>query len=148
MGIPKQINVNCKVTHHHPQFSRLLTIPLDTIAPWKLTGTAVVEGTINEMELGRRSLKRWDDRQCWWIDLPGPLCKKAKLETGDTVKLSIRLASEDLPEELKHLLRENPAAKNRWEKLTMAQQRMLREEIFAAKTFETRSRRAGKVLGD
>ncbi len=143
----KQITVTSQVIRHNPQFSRLVTIPLEKIAPWKLSGTTVVEGTINVTELGRRSLKRWYDRECWWIDLPEPLCKKAKLETGDTVKLTIRLASEDLPEELQLLLTTNPAARARWDKLTPPQQRMLREEIFAAKSSETRARRAAKVLG-
>jgi antitoxin component of MazEF toxin-antitoxin module len=129
-----------------PQFSRLVTIPLEKIAPWKLTETTVVEGEINGTPLGRRSLKRWDDRNCWWIDLPAAICKKAKLETGDDVELTIRLASEDSPEELTHLLKTNRVAKANWEKLTTAQQRMLREEIWAGKSTETRARRAGKVL--
>ena len=142
----KEIVVTTKVIRHHPQFSRLVTIPLEELAPWKLTGTTTVEGTINSTELGRRSLKRWDERKCWWIDLPDPLCKKAKLETGDGVKLTIRLASEDLPQELTQLIQVNPAAKARWTTLTPAQQRMLREEIFAAKTSATRLRRATKAL--
>ncbi len=146
MPKPKQISTTSKVIRHHPQFSRLVTIPLDKIAPWKLNGTTVVEGTINETDLGRRTLKRWDDRQCWWIDLPETLCKKAKLEEGDVVKLTIRLSSEELPAELKRLLKANSVAKAGWEKLTQAQQRMLREEIFAAKTSATRIRRAEKVL--
>ncbi len=141
-----EIVVSSKVIRHHPQFSRLVTIPLEKVEPWKLSSTTTVEGTINDTELGRRSLKRWDDRNCWWIDLPDPLCKKAKLEVGDTVKLKIRLASEDLPGELQQLLKANAEAKSRWEKLTPAQQRMLREEIFAAKTPATRMKRAAKVL--
>jgi hypothetical protein len=146
--MPKQnnITVTSTVSRHHPQFSRLVTIPLDAIAPWKLADTTVIEGTINDTELGRRSMKRWDDRNCWWIDLPEPLCKRAKLETGDEVTLKIRLASEDLPDELKELITKNSTAKANWEKLTKAQQRMLREEIFTAKSSETRSRRAKKVL--
>lgn len=142
----KQISVVTTVIRHNPQFSRLVTIPLDEIAPWKLTGTTTVEGTINGIDLGRRSLKRWDDRNCWWIDLPEPLCRKAKLETGDEVQLTIRLASEDLPEELQELLKTNAAAKANWEKLTHAQQRMLREDVFAAKSAAARRRRAGKFL--
>ncbi|HKR10577.1 MAG TPA: YdeI/OmpD-associated family protein [Pyrinomonadaceae bacterium] len=142
----KQISVVTKVIRHNPQFSRLVTIPLDDMDPWKLTGTATVEGTINGVELGRRSLKRWDDRNCWWIDLPEPLCKKAKLEEGDEVQLTIRLASEDLPEELQQLLKTNSVAKANWEKLTQPQQRMLREDVFAAKTSAARRRRAEKFL--
>ena len=142
----KEISVTTTVTRHNPQFSRLVTIPLGTVAPWKLTGTTVIEGTINDTPLGRRSLKRWDERECWWIDLPDPLCKKAKIDMGDEVKLVIRLASEDLPEELKHLLDSNVKAKEKWKSMTAAQQRMLREEIFAAKTSATRTKRAEKWL--
>jgi hypothetical protein len=142
----KQISVVTKVIRHNPQFSRLVTIPLDRIKPWKLTGTTTVEGTINDTDLGRRSLKRWDERNCWWIDLPEPLCKKAKIETGDEVKLTIRLASEELPDELKDLLKTSPVAKASWKKLTQPQQRMLREDVLAAKTSAARRRRAEKFL--
>lgn len=142
----KEIVVSTKVIRHHPQLSRLVTIPVEQIAKWKLSGTTTIEGTINGTELGRRSLKRWDERNCWWIDLPEPLCKKAKLETGDEVRVTIRLASEDLPQELEQLLNENPTAKANWTKLTSAQQRMLREEIFAAKSAATRLKRAIKGL--
>jgi hypothetical protein len=81
--MPKEIRLTSTVIRHNPQSSRLVTIPLDKVAPWKLTETTVVEGSVNGVELGRRTLKRWDDRNCWWIDLPEPLCKKARLETGD-----------------------------------------------------------------
>ena len=96
---PKQIVLTTKVVRHQPQLSRFVTIPLKAIAPWEITETTMIEGTINDTELGRRSLKRWDERKCWWIDLPERLCRKARIETGDSVKLTIRLASEDLPEE-------------------------------------------------
>ena len=142
----KDITVTSKVIRHNPQFSRLVTIPLDKIEPWKLTGTATVEGTINHTDLGRRSLKHWDERKCWWIDLPQPLCEKAGLETGDEVLLTIRLASKELPQELRDLLENNSVAKANWERLTQSQQRMLREDIFAAKTSATRRRRAERLL--
>ena len=142
----KQISVQAKVIRHNPQFSRLVTIPLEEIDPWKLTGTTTVEGTINDTDLGRRSLKRWDERQCWWIDLPEPLCKKAKIDTGDEVRIIIRPALEDLPDELTELLKTNLIAKRNWEMLTKSQQRMLREDLFNLKTPATRRRRAEKLL--
>jgi hypothetical protein len=142
----KEIVCTTTVTRHHPQLSRLVTIPLAKVAPWKLTGTTVIEGTINDTPLGRRSLKRWDERECWWIDLPEPLCKKARVDTGDEVKLVIRLASEDLPQKLKQLLAQNSKAETKWKSMTAAQQRMLREEIFAAKTPATRTKRAENWL--
>lgn len=139
------ITINSTVSRHHPQFSRLVTIPLDVVAPWKLSDTTVIEGKINDTDLGRRSMKRWDDRDCWWIDLPEPLCKRAKLETGDEVTLKIRLASEELPVELNQVLK-NRDARAKWDQLTAAQQRMLREEIYSAKSSEARTRRAKKQL--
>jgi len=143
----KEIKIQSTIIRHMPQFSRLVTIPLKAVSAWNLDGTTVVEGTINGIELGRRSLKRWDDRNCWWIDLPEPLCKRAKIDTGDKVTLKIHLALEELPRQLTELLNDVPVAKARWDKLTVAQQRMLREEILAAKNSETRTRRAAKVLG-
>ena len=144
--MPKQIKLTSTVIRHHPQFSRLVTIPLDVVAPWKLENTTVVEGTINGIDLGRRSLKRWDDRHCWWIDLPDALCKKANIDTEDVVDLCIQLASEELPFELESLLKKSDVASSRWKTMTVAQQRMLREEIYAAKSTEARVRRAAKHL--
>ena len=129
-----------------PQFSRLATIPLEAVAPWKLDQTTIVEGTINGVDFGRRSMKRWDDRNCWWIDLPDALCKKAKIDDGDEVLLKLSLASEDLPGELEQLITTNRSAKAHWDKMTTSQQRMLREEVFAVKSSEARMRRASKYL--
>lgn len=89
---------------------------------------------MNGGDVGRRSLKRWDDRNCWWMDLSDPVCRRASVDTGDEVKLSLMIASEDLPEELVKLIRKNSAARARWERLTPGRQRMLREEILAAQT--------------
>jgi len=140
------ISFTSTVIRHHPQFSRLVTIPLKTIAPWKLQGTTVIEGTINGMSLGRRTIKRWDDRECWWIDLPETLCKKAKIDTGDEERVTISLAVEEMPEELNQLLITNKLAQARWEKLTEAQRRMARENVLAAKSSATRVRRAAAAL--
>ena len=144
--MPKQIKLASTVIRHHPQFSRLVTIPLDVVAPWKLENTTVIEGTINGVDLGRRSLKRWDDRNCWWIDLPDRLCKKANIDTEDVVDLCIQLTSEEVPVELESLLDKYDVASARWKAMTEAQRRMLREEIYAAKSTEARVRRAAKHL--
>jgi hypothetical protein len=47
-SMPKriEITVTSKVSRHNPQFSSLVTMPLDKIEPGKLTGTTAVEGTI------------------------------------------------------------------------------------------------------
>jgi hypothetical protein len=117
------------------------------VDPWKLQGTTTVEVTMNGVNIGRRSLKRWEDRDCWWMDLSNEACRHAKVETGDAVKLSLKIASEELPEELAQIIKTNSTARARWENLTPAQQRMLREEILAAKQAGTRERRAARALG-
>jgi hypothetical protein len=69
---------------------------------------------MNGVDVGRRSLKRWDDRGCWLIDLADAVCRKANVEMGDRVKLSLRIAAEELPAELAHLIKNNPSARARW----------------------------------
>jgi uncharacterized protein YdeI (YjbR/CyaY-like superfamily) len=52
-----------------------------------------------------------------------------------------------LPDELAQLIESNSKARGRWEALTPAQQRMLHEEVLAAKQSETRAQRAARALG-
>jgi uncharacterized protein YdeI (YjbR/CyaY-like superfamily) len=69
------------------------------------------------------------------------------VETGDRVKLSLRIASEELPAELARLIKNNQFARARWERFTPGHKRMLREEVLAAKQPATRERRATRALG-
>lgn len=146
MKKPNTLNLTSVIEHQHVGLPRFVCIPLDAVAPWKLDTTTTVEGQINGVEIGRRSLKRWEDRACWWMDLSESLCRKAKLATGDRVKLSLRVASTELPQELQELIKKNPLARQNWERLTSAQQRMLREEIYAISQPATRERRARRAL--
>jgi len=143
----KALSVSSTVEHKHKGLPRFVCIPMAMVDPWKLQGTTTVEVTMNGVNIGRRSLKHWDDRNCWWMDLSNKVCRQAGVETGDAVKLNLKIASEELPEELAQLIKVNPAARIRWAALTLGQQRMLREEILAAKQFSTRERRAARPLG-
>ena len=143
----KTLNVTSTIEHKHKDLPRFVCIPMSKVDPWKLQGTTTVEVTMNGADIGRRSLKRWDNRDCWFMDLADAICRKAKVETGDPVKLSLTIASEELPEELAQLIRQNSQARARWERLTPGQKRMLREEILTAKQPATRERRAARALG-
>jgi uncharacterized protein YdeI (YjbR/CyaY-like superfamily) len=81
------------------------------------------------------------------MDLSEALCRKAQINTGDRVDLNLRVASEELPEELAQLIANNSAARDAWKRLTPGQQRMLREEVLAASQPATRVRRARQSLG-
>ena len=143
----KTLNLNSVIEHKHAGLPHFVCIPITKVAPWKLLGSTTVEVEINGVEIGRRSLKRWDDRDCWFMDLSNEACRKANVETGDRVQISLRIASEELPDELARLIKNNSQARTRWEGLTPGQQRMLREEVLAAKQPATRERRAARALG-
>ena len=144
--VASTITFRARVERHQPGLPRFVVVPDSVVAPWKLDGTTVVEGTAGGFDLGRRSLKRWDaDR--WFLDLPGRWCLDAGVSTGDEVELSLRVASSELPEELARLIAESPGAEAAWQKLTASQQRMLREHVRAAERSETRERRARRGLG-
>jgi hypothetical protein len=114
----RTLNVTSIIEHKHKGLPRFVCIPTSKVARLKLPRTTTVELTMNGVEVGRRSLKRWDDRKCWWMDLPDALCRKANIDTGDRVELSLRIASEKLPVELARLIQTDPAACARWEHLT------------------------------
>lgn len=56
-------------------------------------------------------------------------------------------ASTELPAELAALISKNRTARAAWERLTPPQQRMLSEDVAAAKGSVTRARRAARHLG-
>src|SRR5258708_1138656 len=104
----KTLTVTTTIERKHEGLPRFLCIPMSKADPWKLPGTMTVEVTLNGVKIGRRSLKRWEDNNCWFMDLSDPICRQAKVETGDCVKMTMRLASEELPEELSRSIKEDP----------------------------------------
>lgn len=90
----KPITATSTIEHKHERLPRFVCIPMSRIDPWKLAGTTTVEVTINRVNIGRRSLKRWEDRRCWWMDLSNDICRQAHIETGDQVKLTLQIASD------------------------------------------------------
>ncbi len=145
LPMPAPLRLTVTIERKHPKMPRFLVVPSAKVASWEIAETTVVEGTLNGVDIGRRALKRWD-AQRWFIDLPEPLCRRAQIDTGDLVTLTLRIASTDLPKELARLIAKEPAAKAKWEHLAPSQQRMLREHVAAAKQPATRARRAARAL--
>lgn len=141
------LKLTSTIEHKHKGLPRFVCVPKAKVDPWKLQETTTVEVTMNGMNIGRRSLKRWDDRDCWFMDLPDAACRKANVDTNDQVELSLTIASEELPAALSQLIERNSQARARWDRLSTAQKRMLREEILAAKRPQTRERRVARALG-
>jgi hypothetical protein len=139
--MPGSIHLAAIIERNDPKLPRFIVVPRVAIAPWKLTETTTLTGALNGHDMGRGSLKKWNDRR-WFIELPQPLCQVAQVNEGDRVTLDIRLASDELPVELANLLASDPAAKQSWERLTPSSRRMLRENVAAARQSVTRARRA------
>ena len=142
---PGSVSVEIVIERKRGEMAGLVAVQARQVATWRLTETTTVEGTLDGVAIGRRSLRRRDG-EGWVIELPGPLCEAVGKEAGDRATLVIRVASADLPAELQALIESTPAARARWDGRTAAQKRMLREEILAAKTAETRERRARLAL--
>ncbi len=142
----RPIKFTATIERKHPKLPRFIVVPSEAVASWKLHQTTTVEGAVNGLRLGRRSLKKWDDAR-WFIELTEPICNRAGIDTGDRVLLSLQIASDKLPEELAKLLANSSRAKKAWTSLTPSAQRMLREYIADAKQPATRQRRASRSLG-
>lgn len=139
------VRVSVVLERKHPDLAAFVVVPAEAVAAWGLTETVTVEGALDGVALGRRSLVRWDDAR-WFIELRRETLAAVSKGPGDTALLDIHLASTDLPAELEELLRVDGQAKANWDALTPAQQRMLREDILTAKAPATRERRARNAL--
>jgi hypothetical protein len=143
---PETIAANVLVERHSDRLPRFVVIPSALVNAWQLQETTTVEGSINGVAFGRRSLKPWDSDR-WFIELPELICRQAHIDVGNTVNVVVRLASVDLPAELASLVRTDAKASAAWSALTGSQQRMLREHVLAAKSTRVRLQRAYRGLG-
>ena len=141
----KSLSLTVVIERKHPRLPRFVVVPSAVVRPWGLKMTTAVEGTLNGASIGRRTIKRWDDDR-WFIEIPEPLCVRAKVDTGSAAALEIRVASNGLPKELQQLISNDAQARAAWNRLSPSQQRMLKEHVVAAKTAQTRLRRAAAVV--
>ena len=139
------LEVGAKVERKQADLPRYAVIPSTVLAAWKLGGTTTVDLAINGVEVEPRTVKKWDDER-WFLSITERDCKLLGIETGSDVTLTLTRKSGELPEELASLIRDDRAAAGAWERLTASQQRMLRDEIAAAKQSSTRARRARRAL--
>ena len=140
------VKLTARVERKAESLPRFIVVPAAAVADWNLSATTTVEGTLNSVDLGRRGLKKWDEQR-WFFELPDPVCRRAGVDVGDTVRLELRRASEEMPAELTELISSNPQAKQAWEALSPGSRRMLREDMLRARQSATRMNRAKRALG-
>ena len=141
------LRTTSQVRRKEPRLPRFVTVPDSVVSAWGLDGTTVVTVSIDGVDIGRRSLKRWGSgRPLWFFDLTEAQRRAARLEAGDRVQVEIRRASTELADELLALIEANPVARERWGGLSEARKRAIAEHVRKAKRTETRTRRAERAL--
>jgi len=143
--VPARLEVETRVERKQADLPRYVVIPSAVLAAWKLAGTTTVDLAINGVAVEPRTVKKWDDER-WFLSITERDCKLVGIETGSNVTLTLTRKADELPEELASLIRDDRAAAGAWARLTSSQQRMLRDEIAAAKQSATRARRARRAL--
>lgn len=83
-----------KLQRKDPKLPRFIVVPSMLVADWGVDQNVTIVGELNGVNLGRRSLKRWDaDR--WFIQVPEPVCQKANVDTGDMVTVTMQIAEDE-----------------------------------------------------
>lgn len=141
------ISFEAALERKQPGLPVYIVVPADHAQALGLRATAVVEGEVNGHDIGRRSIKRWEniERSPWFVEFTTPFCRKAGVAVGDPLSVSLRLASSALPEELERLLAHSPRLKAVWNSLSEYARRSSAEHVRAGKSAATRSRRAAVV---
>ncbi|MBL8187762.1 MAG: DUF1905 domain-containing protein [Acidobacteria bacterium] len=83
-----------RIQRKDPKLPRFIVVPSMLVADWGVDQNVTVTGELNGVNLGRRSLKRWDAER-WFIQLPEPICKKANVDTGDMVTVTMQIAEDE-----------------------------------------------------
>lgn len=87
------LGLMAKIQRKDPKLPRFIVVPSLLVSDWGVTENVTVVGELNGVDLGRRSLKRWDAER-WFIQVPEPVCKKANVDTGAMVTVTMQIAPE------------------------------------------------------
>jgi hypothetical protein len=139
------ISLDVVIEQKAAEMTPYVVIPAAKVARWKLDATTTIEGSLDGVALGRRSLKRRNGAH-WFVELPQGILSTVGKSVGARARLVISMASVSLPDELKTLVADDAAAQRCWDAYSEAQKRGLREHILGAKSSEARLRRARQAL--
>lgn len=85
------LGLMAKIQRKDPKLPRFIVVPSMLVSDWGVTENITVIGELNGVDMGRRSLKYWDEER-WFIQIPETLCKKANVDTGDMVTITMLVA--------------------------------------------------------
>lgn len=143
---PTSIEIATQILRKQEDLPRFVLVPEDAVREWNLEGTTLIDIEMNGVSVGPRTIRKWDANR-WFVSVTQLDCRTLGVDTGDTVRVNLIRAADDLPAELEDLIARDALVRARWERLSVAQQRMLVEDVRKVKRPETRTRRALKILG-
>ena len=85
---PGSVSMEVVIERKRGEMAGFVVVPARPLAAWGLTETTTVEGTLDGVAIGRRSLLRRDG-DGWVVELPGPLFEAVGKEAGDRARLVI-----------------------------------------------------------
>ena len=91
-SVETSLGLMAKIQRKDPKLPRFVVLPSMLVDDWGVTQNIEIVGELNGVDMGRRPLRRWDDQR-WFIQIPEPLCKKANVDTGDMVTITLLKAS-------------------------------------------------------
>lgn len=130
--MPKTVEVETVVRRSERRAFYFVIVPNAAVRSWGLGNSAVIDGELNGVELGRHFLNRVDERY-WYVGLSHAWCVRAEISPGDRVQLSFRIATTDLPHELARRISLFPSARQSWEAMSRSQQTDLRRLVVSAR---------------
>ena len=140
------VSLEAEIERKDPSLPRVVVVPATSVQHWDLAGTSIVLVEIDEVSIGRRSLKRWPERDAWFFDVTEAQSRSLGVDQGDGVRVALRLADPSPPTEILDLLRSLPSLRASWDGLSPSRQRAVSEHVRAGKREETRRRRAPAAL--
>lgn len=85
-----RVELDLEVERHNEKLPRYVTIPRAALAKHGVGDRVLVSGTLGGVPFEGRNVHPWDDER-FFMNLPQALCRKAGVDVGDRVTLSLVL---------------------------------------------------------
>ncbi|MBF4988141.1 DUF1905 domain-containing protein [Methylophilus sp. 14] len=97
MTIHFPITIQAVLQLTDPRLPVFVVIPFYIVEAWNQTGSNIVEVIIDGYETGRKTLKKIgsSDQSDWFVELTLPFCRIANIKVGDTLDVSIKVATNE-----------------------------------------------------
>jgi hypothetical protein len=104
----KLVTHKARIERKHAKLPRYVVIPAHILQAWELTGTTIVVGTLNGVDMGRRGLKNWVRRKGMVLRAVKTAMPYRAVDTGDVITLTFA-PCDPVPTEVRALISSNAA---------------------------------------